>query len=158
MTGDNYINLKGNEMRLVRVPSNLSDPFLQLFKTRRNVLVRPQLWGDPFENFILNAQARLPTNQVVTFGFNNDFYGQCWTLHTASDAMWRIYSPNSSGGSHPNHSAPTGQSLADTLGQWAHVQCFIGKVQYLTINELCISVITFLQMGLVQSRLPKRFS
>lgn len=67
---------------------------LQLFQTQQNTLIKPKKWDDPFENFILQSQVRIPTGEIATFGFRDQFYGQCWTLHSASDAMWRIYSPN----------------------------------------------------------------
>jgi len=41
--------------------------------------------------------AIMPTGEVVEWGFREDFFGQCWTFHKASDAMWRIYSPGGNG-------------------------------------------------------------
>jgi hypothetical protein len=52
----------------------------ELFETRTNVLVSPKKWEDPFEKIVLRG-----------------LFGQCWTRHKASDAMWRIYSPQSEG-------------------------------------------------------------
>src|SRR5260221_471422 len=58
----------------------------QFFETGQNVLVSPKKWDDPFENVVLRSVfPRL------------GLYGQCWTRHTASDAMWRIYSPKVGG-------------------------------------------------------------
>lgn len=108
----------------------------QFFERRKNVLVRPSRWEDPFENFVLNSQARLPDGTLVRFGFNNDFYGQCWTLQTASDAMWRIYSPDADGVRIRTSVRKLARSLSGGLGEWAHVQAFIGKVRYLRDAEL----------------------
>ena len=60
---------------------------LELFQTRHNVLVAPEKWDDPFENFILKS------DRVSRRGW----YGQCWTWQRASDAMWRIYSGDKNG-------------------------------------------------------------
>ena len=68
------------------------DRFFQLFQEGKNALVWPTKWEDPFENFILKSPVRTASGEVGKFGFQNDVYGQCWTLHKASDAMWRIYS------------------------------------------------------------------
>lgn len=67
----------------------------ELFASRQNVLVKPKRWEDPFENFILKARVQLPDGACAIIGFRDQFYGQCWTLQSALDAMWRIYSPKS---------------------------------------------------------------
>lgn len=109
---------------------------LTLFEKKRNVLVKPKRWDDPFENFILQSKVMLPTGEQATFGFRDHFYGQCWTLHSASDAMWRIYSPKANA----VRIRSTISSLLETLGQacgaWAHVEAFIGKVKYLPNKRL----------------------
>ena len=52
------------------------------------------MWEDPFENFILSSSIRFPSGQIYSQGNRDSVYGQCWTLQSASDAMWRIYSPS----------------------------------------------------------------
>ncbi len=108
----------------------------ELFTARENVLVRPSRWDDPFENFILKSRARLRDGTIVGFGFNNDFYGQCWTLKQASDAMWRIYSPKTDGVRIRTTVNKLLRSLSRELGEWAQVQCFVGKVRYLSDQQL----------------------
>ncbi len=108
----------------------------ELFVKRQNVLVRPSLWEDPFENFILNSPARMPDGTTVTFGFNNDFFGQCWTLKSTSDAMWRIYSPKKDAVRVRTTIRKLADSLSTGLADWAHQQVHIGKVQYLKDVEL----------------------
>ena len=132
----NYLNLSEAEKsrkiyRIIAV-----ERLYQLFERRENVLVRPSRWEDPFENFVLNSHARLPDGTLVRFGFNNDFYGQCWTLQTASDAMWRIYSPEANGVRIRTSVRKLARSLSSGLGEWAQVQAFIGKVRYLRDAEL----------------------
>jgi len=136
MQEGNYLNLGEAEknLRIYRIIS--VERLYQLFERQQNVLVRPSKWEDPFENFVLNSQARLPDGTLVRFGFNNDFYGQCWTLQTASDAMWRIYSPGADSVRIRTSVRKLAESLSGGLGEWAHVQAFIGRVRYLRDKEL----------------------
>jgi hypothetical protein len=110
--------------------------FYELFGNRQNVLVRPSKWEDPFENFILNAPARLSDGTIVSFGFNNDFYGQCWTKLTSSDALWRIYSPDKTSVRARTTVRKLLTTLQAPLSQCAHEQAFIGKVLYLGDKKL----------------------
>lgn len=109
---------------------------LQLFETKQNVLVKPRKWEDPFENFILQSQVQLQTGEIATFGFRDQFYGQCWTLHSASDAMWRIYSPTKNAVRIRSTIRGLADSLSRTLGDWSRVQAFVGKVRYLPNKQL----------------------
>ncbi|GAB6071137.1 hypothetical protein JCM30760_22340 [Thiomicrorhabdus hydrogeniphila] len=112
------------------------DRLTELFSEKQNVLVSPKKWEDPFENFILNSKARLPDGEIVDFGFRDDFYGQCWTRHKASDAMWRIYSPDSNGVRIRTTIPKLAHSLATGLQPWQNIQCFIGKVKYLNDRKM----------------------
>jgi hypothetical protein len=97
--------------------------FYELFATRQNVLVSPEMWDDPFENFILKSQHMS----------RDGWFGQCWTRHSASDAMWRIYSTNSKG----IRVRSTPASLIDGAIRSNHdASCFIGTVQYLPERRL----------------------
>ena len=136
MQQTNYLNLRDGDKdryvyRIIPVKRHYD-----LFTKRENVLVRPARWEDPFENFILNSKARLPDGEIVQFSFNNDFYGQCWTLLTTSDAMWRIYSPGAQSVRIRTTVRKLVDSLSTALGEWANVQVFIGKVHYLTDKQL----------------------
>lgn len=103
----------------------------ELFESRRNVLVSPSLWEDPFENLILKARACGPNGEIGDFGFRDDIYGQCWTLQKASDALWRIYSPDKKAVRIRTTIGRLLQSLSANLADWAHEQSYIGKVRYL---------------------------
>lgn len=113
-----------------------TDRLFRLFASRQNVLVKPKRWEDPFENFILQARVQLPDGARATFGFRDHFYGQCWTLQSASDAMWRIYSANSEAVRVRSTVRKLAESLWQCCGEWAPHEAFIGKVQYLTTNKL----------------------
>ncbi len=67
--------------------------FFELFDEKKNALVGPTIWEDPFENFILRSPVRTAAGKTGEFAFHEDVYGQCWMLKKRSDAMWRIYSP-----------------------------------------------------------------
>lgn len=69
----------------------------EIFAERKLTLVKPKLWDDPFENFILNSTGILPDGREFQIGFRDNYYGQCWSLTIESDAMWRIYSPEKDG-------------------------------------------------------------
>jgi hypothetical protein len=67
------------------------DYFFQLFENKQNTLVRPEKWSDPWENMVLKARIRTSNWETGRFDFWRDLYGQCWTLHTRSNAIWRLY-------------------------------------------------------------------
>lgn len=132
----NFINIDLNikDQYIYRIIS--VDRLIELFSNEQNVLVSPKKWEDPFENFILKSKARLPSGEIVDFGFRDNFFGQCWTQHKASDAMWRIYSPESNGVRIRTTIPKLAYSLASRLQPWQDMQCFIGKVKYLSNKKM----------------------
>jgi DUF2971 family protein len=115
------------------VPKNR---FYELFDIQENVLVTPSMWDDPFENFVLKSLVLDSAGAQGKFGFHNDLYGQCWTLHKSSDAMWRIYSPHMDAIRIRTTIDKLANSLSVHLNNWAHVQCLIGQVRYLSEAKL----------------------
>ena len=136
MNDDNYINLPRltRTKHIYRIIS--VERLLELFDNRQNVLVKPRRWEDPFENFILRARLRLHTGQVTQFGFHDQFYGQCWTLQSASDAIWRIYSPEGKAVRIRSTIRTVAEGLSKSLGDHAQIQTYIGKVEYLSQGRL----------------------
>lgn len=136
LNNNNYIDIDLNvkNQYIYRIIS--IDRLFELFSNKENVLVSPKKWEDPFENFIFKSKARLPDGEIVDFGFRDDFYGQCWSRHKVSDAMWRIYSPKSNGVRIRTTIPKLANSLATVLQPWQNVQCFIGKVKYLNNNKM----------------------
>ncbi len=108
----------------------------ELFVTGFNVLVNPREWDDPFENFILKSKIRFDAGEIGEIGFSDDYYAQCWSFHKASDAMWRIYSPNKDGVRIKTTIRKLAGSLSANLNEWKNSQCFIGKVRYLPNKKL----------------------
>lgn len=70
----------------------------EIFESNEITLVDPEKWDDPFENLVLKGFIdgvfdEYPAAKVI----RNHIYGQCWTLHKETDAMWRIYSADKQG-------------------------------------------------------------
>lgn len=136
MNDENYIDIP-KPLRSRRVYRIIPVEYLfDIFDNRQNVLVKPKLWQDPFENFILRSRIRLRTGQIAQFGFHDQFYGQCWTLHTASDAMWRIYSQAGTAVRIRSTIRRVAESLSKELGEFAQIQAYMGRVQYLSNKRL----------------------
>ncbi|RKQ89522.1 DUF2971 domain-containing protein [Maricaulis maris] len=120
----------------------------ELFDNRENVLVRPKLWDDPFENLALTSPVEID-GKIGEFGFHQDYYGQCWTTQSISDAIWRIYSSDKKG-------VRIRSTVGKVLGglskgkdpNLARIQCFIGKVRYLTEKQLVQFAATHFAGGL----------
>jgi hypothetical protein len=101
-TRDENLHFKGRNIIDID-PSQLDTPIYRVFpkerliqtmQASRNTLVKPRLWDDPFENFILKSVAAANTGMRIHFDtIRENFYGQCWTFNTdETDALWRIYS------------------------------------------------------------------
>jgi hypothetical protein len=109
----------------------------QLFVEKKLALVKPSLWDDPFENFILNSRGTFSDGTEFTIGNRNSYYGQCWSLTKESDAMWRIYSPNKDGVKVKTTMRKLFQPLFELggihknlNGNEYNLTSFIGKVKY----------------------------
>jgi Protein of unknown function (DUF2971) len=109
---------------------------LEMFTTNKNTLVKPSLWPDTFENFILKSKVKLSSGQIVEYNYHDRMYGQCWTLHNSSDAMWQIYSPNKESLRIKTTIGNLLDSIYKTHPDIPEAKCCVGKVQYLTSKEL----------------------
>lgn len=108
----------------------------ELFKNKENVLVKPSLWDDPFENFIMNSIGELGDGRMFSIEFRDHFFGQCWTKTRESDAMWRIYSPDKNGVRIATTPKKLLKSLYNSTEEYRNISCFIGKVNYYTTPKL----------------------
>jgi|ERR1051325_104039 hypothetical protein len=160
----NFLNLTPKEHGLTIYRIIPIARLVDLYKTKRSALTRTYKWDDPWENFLLRSPARLH-GEKITFGFHNNFFGQCWSYLNESDAMWRIYS---------NHKARNeGVKLQTTVGKLfdslfnssavvnREISCFIGKVEYSDIPLLHTSIKTSFLLqssgaGLAKTLLTKR--
>jgi hypothetical protein len=107
-----------------------------MLRSQENGLVRPRMWDDPFENFILDGTALASDGTKVKIGFRDSVYAQCWSFHIETDAMWRIYSPSKCGVKLKTTLTDLFMSLYNKAGEFRGVSCFIGKVQYMTKGRI----------------------
>tara|TARA_R110000868_G_scaffold194517_3_gene439950 strand:+ start:258 stop:998 length:741 start_codon:yes stop_codon:yes gene_type:complete len=131
------LKLMGNVNRQTRIYRVFpQDYFFELFEEKKNALVLPAMWHDPFENVVLRSSVKMSNGEIGIFGFHDQVYGQCWSLHRASDAMWQIYSKDR----RSIRVRTTVGQLIDSLSlrndDWTNTSCFIGCVDYLTDNGL----------------------
>lgn len=109
---------------------------LELFVTEETTLVKPKLWEDVFENFILKSPVKLRNGEIAEYNYYDRLYGQCWTLHKASDAVWRIYSSDKQGLRIQATIRKLADSLRNAQTSLAEFKCGIGKVEYLSDKKL----------------------
>lgn len=134
--------------------------FIQVLTAKELTLVKPKKWDDPFENALLSSDF-IVENEKVAFAAKDSVYGQCWTLHRETDAMWRIYSPNKDGVRLMTTPRKLLTALKSHVDQFADVKCFVGKVQYKKKPELLkifgqINLTSTDGTGIAQSLLYKR--
>jgi hypothetical protein len=138
----NYINLTDDELdkNVYRImPVNR---LLECLEESKLVLVPPRKWDDPFENYLLSAKVKLSsTGESGDMGGMRDkVYGQCWTQHRDTDAMWRIYSSDTNGAKVRTTPRKLLEALKASDTCFGDVTCFIGKVQYQTQKDLVSSL------------------
>ena len=111
---------------------------IELFKLKKNTLVKPILWDDPFENVIFQQSAEMKNGQKVSFSsIREKYYGQCWTLNiNESDALWRIYSPAKTGVRIKTTFGKLWDSYYNPSDKWALISYFIGKIIYANVKEI----------------------
>lgn len=138
MTYRNYINLDSEEIDKPIYRIMPVHRLLQCLKLGQLVLVPPRKWDDPFENLLLSSSVRLTeTGELGGMGEIRDkVYGQCWTFHRETDAMWRIYSANRDGAKVKSTLRKLLSALGASDPQHKDVTCFIGKVKYHNQKDL----------------------
>lgn len=111
--------------------------FKELVTTKTNGLVNPAKWDDPFENFFLKQNAITSDGELVSLApLYDSWYGQCWTKHRDSDAMWRIYSPNKDGIRVATTIRKLFSSFYDVNDKFASLKFLIGTVEYVERSEI----------------------
>ena len=132
---DNILNGLNLDTRIYRIFT--FERFKELITSNELVLVNPEKWDDPFENFFLKANAYDSEGNIVDFSnIRKMWYGQCWTLNEDTDAMWRIYSPNKNGVRISTTARKLFNAIYDENDKFASLKYFIGKVNYATKDEL----------------------
>jgi hypothetical protein len=159
----NYLNLKDEELDKPVYRIMPVNRLLQCLEEKQLVLVPPSKWDDPFENWLLSSKVKfLSTGESGDMdGIRNKIYGQCWTQHRETDAMWRIYSSDTNGAKIKTTPRKLLEALKGGNTQSGDVSCFIGKVQYQTQTDLTssltsINVFDTNGSGIAESLLYKR--
>ena len=134
MTNRSFLDNIKPETRIYRIFPQ--DRFFRIFEEKKNALLRPNKWQDPFENVFLQSRVKFPNGETESFVFHHDVYGQCWTLERSSDAMWQIYSTNRDAIRVRTTVGKLISSLRAVHGNMADVRCFIGRVKYQSVKEL----------------------
>lgn len=127
---NNYIDLENiiRDKKIYRVMT--IDRLLEMFESKENVLVKPSLWDDPFENFLFNSAVLQPDGTEYKSILRDRAYAQCWSLNIESDAMWRIYAPEKNGVKIAITIRKLFNSFYKSISDYPGMSCFIGKVDY----------------------------
>ncbi|AHJ13791.1 DUF2971 domain-containing protein [Sulfurospirillum multivorans] len=110
--------------------------FSEILAKNELILVNPDMWDDPFENFYLKADAYSGKDKVSLESLRKGCFGQCWTLNEDTDAMWRIYSPEKNGVRLKTTVGKLFRSVIEQQGILTDFSSYIGKVEYLTKEEI----------------------
>lgn len=129
----NCINLKKEEREKPIYRVFPIERLLQIFDTYKLVLVRPHTWEDPFENYVFSKLVETAKNtQERRFYevYRKSLFGQCWSLTSESDAMWRIYSPNKMSVKVKTTISKLLETLQLQMNHVAEMSAYIAKVKY----------------------------
>jgi len=109
------------------------ESLLEILSQRKLCLRQPAKWDDPFENYILKK-----CKNLRKLHFPADIFGQCWTLHPETDAMWRIYSSDKNSVKVKTTVEKLFSQLffSAEVGRYPYNSCFIGKVKYVGSDEI----------------------
>ena len=122
-------------------PKKMDTPIYRVFSKywliealtkKKNALVKPQLWDDPFENFIFKLKAKTKRGDSVSFeSIRESFYGQCWTFSVKeTDALWRIYSPKKDGFRVKTTIRKMFETFYDIKNPLAMTAFYVGRILY----------------------------
>jgi hypothetical protein len=148
---ENYMNIEGCELDTAIYRVTQADRLIDMLRSKKITLVRPQLWDDPFDNLLLHTEFVLEGMGQVSMGFMRSFYGQCWTLEKESDAMWRIYSHCKNGVKIKGTIRKLLEAIYDSHDLSADRKYFIGKVRYLEMRQID-DIVNKLNMNYVTDR------
>lgn len=131
-----YLNLdpKSVDQYVYRITT--VDRLKELFASKKNTLVKPGRWDDPYENFILRSKVRMKSGGIVQYNFHERMYGQCWTFKSESDAMWRIYAPDKKGVRLRSTISSLAFYFANAHPNLTDARCRIGRVRYLSEKKM----------------------
>jgi len=133
------------EQNIIGLP-NLDTPVFRIFTVKRLrevfddkalALVKPEVWDDPYENFLLNAPVRLGDGTIATMkSIADKLYGQCWTVLEESDALWRIYAPMKDGVRVKTTVRKLWNAFYNRSTRFAELNYWMGRMEYLGDDEI----------------------
>jgi hypothetical protein len=139
MANDDFKNVVGIDDLDLPIHRTYSKKWLlNLLTTGHDGLRNPSTWDDPFENFFLaSGKVAMGGGELADLkSLACDWYGQCWTKHSNTDAMWRIYSADKQG----VEARTTVRKLFNNLKKFQssawYLQFFIGCVKYVKQDEI----------------------
>lgn len=73
--------------------------FLSLVENRHTYITRIRRWQDTWEapSYQLPTEGEDGELKYSLWNTSEDMFGQSWSLHSESDALWRVYSPDGEG-------------------------------------------------------------
>lgn len=110
--------------------------FKQMLEDRQWALVKFGEWQDPFENFIYSAKATTKDGTPLSLdNLKNCVFGQSWSLHEETDALWRIYSRDKRSVKVRVRAANLFDGLYGT-GENTALHLYFGKVIYKPVSDI----------------------
>ena len=106
------------------------EDFLSFIESKRTHLSNINKWDDRWEAIVSKLPVLDEKGNVQNrlYSSHEDLVGQCWTLLSESDAMWRIYSPHK-----------TGVLISTTVEKFKLIEgikrAYIGRVKYFNSPE-----------------------
>lgn len=113
------------------------DRIKQILQDRKIAFVRPALWEDPFENFLLNSVGVLPDGEKVSLKeLKNQHYAQCWTFSADCDGLWRNFKKNSNVVKVSSTVGTVFRQVYDLSNTFHTLSYFVGKVEYVSQRQI----------------------
>lgn len=129
-----FINLKTNELDkpIYRILS--FEYLVEMFESKKNTLLNPCKWDDPYENLFLNSDVEISQGMYLKSELGKSMFCQCWSFTRESDTMWRVYSPTKNA---VKISSTPRKLLAGLFDIDNNIhKVFVGKVKYITSQKL----------------------
>jgi hypothetical protein len=134
---NNYLGVKRTEWNTPIYRFTSANRILSFIDKRKNTLVSPRKWKDPFENILSRMKFKKKIDgDFFKHPLRDRVYGQCWTTTEETDAAWRMYIPDGNGVRLKTTIRKLHHSLENAQDAYATMSCYIGRVEYKTEDEL----------------------
>lgn len=108
------------------------DDFIKTFEQNSLFLKKPHCWNDPFENIFLKSEIVDTNENPIEMGMMKErVFAQCWSLKEESDLMWGSYFVGNNG----VKVEVSLNKIKQEIFKNSEI-IFIGKIKYLTIQEI----------------------